>query len=121
MPLRAPARPAKPGPHSTRSGSPPCSASYSLRPNGSGFHALESDDDESAGVGDYLTWITQDLPDEVDDGTFAAVGLALGVLRSHPDVTAHAGNHGIHQAIADADRLRSDYAALTPTRGTDPA
>jgi hypothetical protein len=47
------------------------------------------------------------------EATFGALGLALGELRPHPEVTALARNHGIHQAIAAADRLRADYASLT--------
>jgi hypothetical protein len=47
------------------------------------------------------------------EATFGALGLVLGELRPHPEVTALARNHGIHQAIAAADRLRADYAALT--------
>lgn len=47
------------------------------------------------------------------DPTFGAVGLALGELRLHPAVTELARNHGIHRAIAAADRLRADYAALS--------
>jgi len=74
--------------------------------------ATESEVGEPATVGDYLTWISEDLPDDVDDGTFSAVGLALGELRTHPEVTRRAGNHGIHQAIAAADRLRADYGEL---------
>lgn len=82
-----------------------------------GYHAVESDDDQLAGVGDYLTWILDDLAtNDVDDGTFAALGLALGVLRTEETVTDKAGNHGIHQAISAADRLRADYGALSPDR-----
>lgn len=47
------------------------------------------------------------------DATFGALGLALGELRLAPEVVALARNHGIHQAIAAADRLRADYAGLT--------
>jgi hypothetical protein len=46
------------------------------------------------------------------EASFGALGLALGELRARPEVTSLARNHGIHQAIIAADRLRADYAAL---------
>lgn len=71
-------------------------------------------DGAGPGLGDYLAWLAEDLADDaVADGTFGALGLALGELRGHPVVTAAPTNHGIHQAIRAADRLRADYAALT--------
>jgi hypothetical protein len=45
--------------------------------------------------------------------TFGALGLALGELRHRPEITGLARNHGIHQAITAADRLRAEYAALS--------
>lgn len=65
-------------------------------------------------LGDYLTWLAEDLASEaVTDGTLDALGLVRGELRCHPVVAAQPVNHGIHQAIRAADRLRADYAALT--------
>lgn len=85
-----------------------------------GFQARGDDDVEEASLEDYLEWIREDLEagSGVDDGTFGSLGLALGVLRSEPAVIKRAPNHGIRRAIAAADRLRADYAALTPTRAT---
>lgn len=80
-----------------------------------GIPAVEGDVGAPATVGDYLAWVQEDLPDDVDDGTFSAVGLALGELRAHPEIICRAGNHGIHQAIAAADRLRADYGELAAT------
>lgn len=51
------------------------------------------------------------------EATFAALGLALGELRHHGEVTVLARNHGIHQAIAEADRLRAAFAALGSAPG----
>jgi hypothetical protein len=83
-----------------------------------GFRPVAGDDDELPGLGDYLTWITEDSETGVDHGTFGSIGLALGELRTHPEVTALARHHRIHRAIAAADRLRADYAALTADPGT---
>ena len=47
------------------------------------------------------------------EASFGALGLALGELRPRSEVAGLARNHGIHQAITAADRLRADYAALT--------
>ena len=83
-----------------------------------GFTAHGDDDADEPGLGDYLEWIREDVAagSGVDDGTFGSLGLALGVLRSEPVVLDRAPNHGIRRAIAAADRLRAEYAALTPTR-----
>ena len=83
-----------------------------------GFAPTTSDDDEEPDLGDYLTWITEDTENGVDHGTFGSIGLVLGELRTHPEVTALARHHRIHRAIAAADRLRADYAALTADPGT---
>ncbi|MGH3715429.1 MAG: hypothetical protein ACRDT4_18485, partial [Micromonosporaceae bacterium] len=69
--------------------------------------------DGEVALGDYLTWLADDLTgDAVTEGTFGALGLALGELRGHPVVAARPANHGIHQVIRAADRLRADYASL---------
>lgn len=85
-----------------------------------GFSSHGDDDADEPDLGDYLEWIREDLEagSGVDDGTFGSLGLALGVLRIEPAVLDRAPNHGIRRAIAAADRLRADYAALTPTRTT---
>lgn len=44
--------------------------------------------------------------------TFGALGLALGELRFHPAVEELARNHGAHQAMAAADRVRARFGAL---------
>lgn len=65
------------------------------------------------GLGDYLTWLAEDLAtDDLDPATIATLGLALGELRTHPALTALPTNHGLRRALATADELRSDYAAL---------
>lgn len=62
-------------------------------------------------LGDSLTWLAEDLAgDAVTEASFGALGLVLGELRSHPVVAAQPANHGIHQAIRAADRLRAEYA-----------
>ena len=71
-----------------------------------GFTAMASEDDEEPGLGDYLAWITEDTVRGVAHGTFGSIGLVLGELRSRPAVTALARQHGIHRAVAAADRLR---------------
>uniref|UniRef100_UPI0004912989 hypothetical protein n=1 Tax=Pseudonocardia acaciae TaxID=551276 RepID=UPI0004912989 len=72
------------------------------------------DDNGEVALGDYLSWLAEDLStDAVTDGTFGALGLVLGELRAHPTATEAPANHGIHQAIRAADRLRADYANLT--------
>ncbi|MCD2191618.1 hypothetical protein [Actinomycetospora soli] len=45
--------------------------------------------------------------------TFGALGLVLGELRFHPAVEPLAHNHGVHQAIVAADRLRARFSALS--------
>ncbi|GAA5175022.1 hypothetical protein GCM10023321_80130 [Pseudonocardia eucalypti] len=84
-----------------------------------GIEPAESADEAEPGLGDYLSWLGADLERaEFDAGSFGALGLALGELRTHPAVTERAGNHGIHRAIAAVDQLRSDYAELRLPRTT---
>jgi hypothetical protein len=73
------------------------------------------------GLGDYLSWLAEDLDaSQLDPGTFGVLGLVLGELRVHPEVTALPRNHGLRMAIAAADRLRADYAELRANL-TEPA
>lgn len=84
-----------------------------------GIEITDSADDAEPGLGDYLSWLAADLERAAfDAGSFGALGLALGELRSHPAVTERAGNHGIHRAIAAVDQLRADYAELRMPRTT---
>ena len=79
-----------------------------------GITPHQSDDDELPDLGDYLAWLDEDLAGgEFDHGSFGSLGLVLGDLRTHPSLDELAANHGIHQAIREADRLRADYADLT--------
>jgi hypothetical protein len=87
-----------------------------------GIHPHPSDDIESAtqddqvggpGLGDYLSWLAEDLTAAaLNPGTFGVLGLALGELHTHPGVTALPRNHGLRRALAAADHLRADYAEL---------
>ena len=77
-----------------------------------GFAPVASDDNDP-GLGDYLSWITEDLAGKgVDHGTFGSIGLVLGELCPRPTVTALPRQHGLRRAIAATDRLRADYAAV---------
>ena len=78
-----------------------------------GIEAHESDIDAPATLGDYLTWLAEDLEDGIEPATLRTLGLALGELRTLPRVSDLARNHSVHQALGAADRLRADYAALT--------
>lgn len=79
-----------------------------------GIRPHSSDDDDLPDLGDYLAWLDEDhTAGEFDHGSFGSLGLVLGDLRTHPSLTELVANHGIHQAIRAADRLRADYADLT--------
>jgi hypothetical protein len=80
-----------------------------------GIDAEESDAGEAATLGDYLTWLAEDLEEGLAPDTLGTLGLALGELRHHATLTTLARNHGMYQAIGAADRLRADYADLTTT------
>lgn len=74
------------------------------------------DDQVEPGLPDYLSWLEQDHRAGVyTPGSIASLGLVLGELRSHPTVVAQAANHGIKRVMGEADRLRADFAALSPT------
>jgi len=79
-----------------------------------GIQAEESDVGAAATVGDYLTWLAEDLEDGVEPATLHTLGLALGELRADSCIDELARNHGLHQALGVADRLRADYADLAP-------
>ena len=82
-----------------------------------GVHPHASDDDDLAELGDYLTWLEEDLRHgEFDQGTFGSLGLALVDLRPHPSVIELSANHGLRLAIRAVDQLRADYADLTAER-----
>jgi hypothetical protein len=70
-------------------------------------------------LGDYLHWLAQDLTDdELDPGTLANLGLALGELRTQQTVTAQQPHHGIHKAIRHAERLRAGFNQIGTSRPT---
>jgi len=81
-----------------------------------GIQAEESDVGEAATGGDYLAWLAEDLEDGVEPAALHTLGLALGELRADSCIDELARNHGIHQALGVADRLRADYADLTAGR-----
>ncbi|MDL5160459.1 hypothetical protein [Actinomycetospora termitidis] len=78
--------------------------------------AAASEPDASPVLGDYLSWIRDDLSDGIDDATLHTLGLALRALRSEPTVIELAPQHGVHRAIGAADGLRADHASLRPDR-----
>jgi hypothetical protein len=86
-----------------------------------GIRAEPSDDHHEPDLGDYLSWLAEDLntnPDGngVHPATMATLGLALGELRDHPAVAAAAPNHGLRLALAAADQLRATYAEQAAIR-----
>lgn len=76
-----------------------------------GIEAEESDVGEAATLGDYLAWLAEDL-DDLEPATVHTLGLALGELRARAEIANAPRNHGMHQALGAADRLRADYADL---------
>lgn len=83
-----------------------------------GFEAVEQETEETV-LQDYLAILARHRQaGDYRHPTMSALGLVLGELRHREEVTALARNHGIHQAIAAANRLRAGYSALTPTSGT---
>ncbi|HZZ48231.1 MAG TPA: hypothetical protein VFE65_15225 [Pseudonocardia sp.] len=83
--------------------------------------SVEADPDD-IGLEDYLSWLGEDLEEGIDPGTFGTLGLALGELRTRPEVLTLPRNHGLRLAIGAADRLRADYAELagSPTPASTP-
>jgi hypothetical protein len=83
-----------------------------------GFDLREHDSEEFELEDALATLARHRARNRYAEATFGALGLALGELRLHPEVTGLARNHGIHRAITAADRLRADYAALSASTTT---
>jgi hypothetical protein len=87
-----------------------------------GLTPRASETGQDPDIGDYLHWLTEDLDAlDFDGGTFGALGLVIGELRSHPYVADRSRNHGIHQVMATINQLRADFGELRADSGSVPA
>jgi hypothetical protein len=80
-----------------------------------GIQPEPSDADAEPGLGDYLSWLTEDLAEQhnghrIAPDTIATLGLALAELNTHPTLDTLPLNHGLRLAIKTAHQLRATYA-----------